>query len=127
MKTNFILYVKDQKKSSDFYKDILGVDPILDVPGMTEFKLGEGFILGLMPETGIKSILGDSIDDPEESNGISRCELYFTVDNPRLYIDRAQLSGAIILSRLENRNWGDEAGYIKDIDGHVIAFARKIN
>ena len=41
MKVHFILYVSDQKHSAAFYSTVLGKDPILDVPGMTEFSIGE--------------------------------------------------------------------------------------
>ena len=52
MKTEFILYVSDQQRSRDLYAVLLDLDPVLDVPGMTEFDLG-GCKLGLMPEEGI--------------------------------------------------------------------------
>ncbi len=35
----FILYVSDQQVSRDFYAAGLGLEPVLDVPGMTEFNL----------------------------------------------------------------------------------------
>lgn len=125
MKCNFVLYVRDQKKSAHFYCAPLDLEPSLDVPGMTEFELGPSTILGLMPELGIKKLLGDSIQDPEKSSGTSRCELYLTVENPELFMKRASQLEAPILSPVSKRNWGDEAGYIMDLDGHVVAFARK--
>lgn len=33
-----ILYVADQNRSTEFYKLVLGFEPQLNVPGMTEFK-----------------------------------------------------------------------------------------
>lgn len=48
-----ILYVADQNKSTGFYKSVLGMEPQLHVSGMTEFKLSENHILGLMQEKGI--------------------------------------------------------------------------
>jgi len=35
----FILFVKDQEKSTSFYKSVLDLEPVLNVPGMTEFEL----------------------------------------------------------------------------------------
>jgi lactoylglutathione lyase len=67
-----ILYVKDQQKSSRFYSELLKITAHLDVPGMTEFHLSEKHILGIMPEKGIKKLLGDAIPDPESANGIPR-------------------------------------------------------
>jgi hypothetical protein len=66
MVCHFILYVRNQELSTQFYKQLLSQDPQLNVPGMTEFKLGENCILGLMPEKGIKRLLGDAIQDPEK-------------------------------------------------------------
>lgn len=54
MKVHFIIYVKDQEKSRDFYQKVLNLWPKLDVPRMTEFALNDGTILGLMPEAGLK-------------------------------------------------------------------------
>lgn len=125
MKTNFILYVRDQKASTEFYSVLLNLQPSLNVPGMTEFQLSQNAVLGLMPEVGVKRLLGESIQDPELNNGNSRCELYFIVDSPEVQIDRAIKLGAKLLSPIADRNWGDRAGYIMDSDGHIIAFAAK--
>jgi catechol 2,3-dioxygenase-like lactoylglutathione lyase family enzyme len=118
-----ILYVADQEKSRDFYKAILNLDPILDVPGMTEFQLSESHILGLMPEKGIKKLLGEALADPTQTNGISRAELYFRVSHPEETFSKALSQGAKKLSPVLKRDWGDHAGYVMDPDGHVLAFS----
>ena len=64
MKSYFILFVSDQKKSAGFYETVLAQKATLDVPGMTEFKLNDNSTLGLMPSQGIKKLLGDKIPDP---------------------------------------------------------------
>lgn len=108
----------------EFYRRVLNLEPTLNVPGMTEFKLGDQCILGLMPEKGIKRLLGDKIRDPEITNGISRAEIYLRVENPVEFLGRAKMANASVISDLQARDWGDEAGYILDPDGHVVAFAR---
>ena len=118
-----ILYVKDQSKSRDFYKFVLGLDPILDVHGMTEFQLSENHILGLMPEAGIKRLLGDKIPDPALGAGIPRAELYIRVKAPEIPFKKAIELGAKELSAIANRPWGHKAGYVLDFDGHILAFA----
>lgn len=122
---NFILYVRDQEASTRFYKTALAQDPILNVPGMTEFRLSAESVLGLMPEKGIKRLLGSSIQDPETTNGIARAEIYLTVPKPEEFLERALGAGGKLLSNVESRNWGDKAGYVADLDGHVVAFAAK--
>jgi len=125
-KCHYILYVKDQTRSTAFYTKVLGCSPCLDVPGMTEFTLSENCILGLMPEAGIKRLLGEKLPDPETVTGIPRCELYLYVNHPIAYHQRAVEAGAIELSGLEKQGWGDYAAYSIDPDGHVLAFAEKI-
>lgn len=123
MKANTILYVQDQKSATAFYASVLEIDPKLNVPGMTEFHLSDDHVLGLMPEAGIKRLLGDSIPDPSLNRGTPRAELYLTVSDPASYHARALKHGAKELSPLEKRNWGDWAAYSLDLDGHVLVFA----
>lgn len=118
-----ILYVKNQNKSRDFYKYVLDLSPTLDVPGMTEFKLTEGHILGLMPEAGTKKLLGEKLPDPVLGTGIPRAELYIRMNAPEEPFQRAKELGALELSPIQERGWGGRAGYILDFDGHVLAFA----
>lgn len=52
---HFILYVEDQERSRRFYEAVLEQVPTLHVPGMTEFALPGGSLLGLpgdaLPDT----------------------------------------------------------------------------
>ncbi|MFZ1731389.1 MAG: VOC family protein [Bacteroidota bacterium] len=123
MESYFILYVADQVRSTKFYTDTLEMAPRLNVPGMTEFALPGGGVLGLMPERGIIALLGAAIPDPAQANGIPRCELYLLVDAAGLWHDRALAAGAVELSPLSARDWGHTASYARDPDGHVLAFA----
>jgi predicted enzyme related to lactoylglutathione lyase len=125
-KVIFIIYVKNQQISTEFYRKVLGNEPVLNVPGMTEFMVNENTNLGIMPEKGIAKILGSGVPHPESGNGIPRCEIYFKVDNPQEYLDRLVSSGGNFLSSAAPRAWGDEAAYGADPDGHILAFAREI-
>ena len=123
MKTHFILYVADQQLSSEFYSSILGAAPSLNVPGMTEFSLGEETVLGLVPEEGIFRLLGPSISHPSAAHGIPRSELYLVVQNAADFHARAIAAGARELSPLTPRDWGHTVAYSLDPDGHILAFA----
>lgn len=125
MKAHLILYVNDQRASARFYARVLGLSPRLDVPGMTEFLLSEGAVLGLMPAAGIKRLLGERLPDPGRAAGVPRAELYLLTDQPGAFHDRALANGALELSPLALRDWGHEAAYSLDPDGHVLAFARE--
>jgi len=121
-----IFYVNDQQKSTEFYTKIFRKNPVLNVPGMTEFYFSEYFKLGLMPNKGIAKILSDKMPHPDLGNGIPRCELYFYVENIETEFENAVKSGAKIISNIEDRDWGDKACYFSDLDGHIIAFAEKL-
>ena len=79
-----------------------------------------------MPNKGIAKILGDKIPHPEYGNGIPRCELYLFVDDIQLEFDNAMKIGAKLVSPVMEREWGDKVCYFSDPDGHIIAFAEKI-
>jgi lactoylglutathione lyase len=108
------------------YADLFEKQPVLNVPGMTEFELSEHVILGLMPTKSIAKIITPILPDPSRGQGIPRCELYLYIDHIEGVYERSQSLGFKQISPLEDRDWGDRAFYLADIDGHVIAFAEKI-
>ena len=114
-----ILFVEDQGRSRDFYQVVLGREASLDVPGMTEFQLTPHSKLGLMPRAGASRLLGEEEISPGGIGG----ELYLYVPDPQAWVDRALAAGGRLVSALQPRNWGDRAAYLKDPDGHLLAFA----
>ena len=122
VRAHFILYVRDQAASAAFYRAVLAIEPALDVPGMTEFHVGDA-VIGLMPEAGIKRLLGDALPDPSDARGTPRSELYLVVADPEAYHARALSRGARELSAMSARDWGPRVAYSLDADGHVLAFA----
>ena len=122
-RTFFIFYVHDQERSADFYREVLGREPVLDLPGMTEFELEGGGSLGLMPEQGIRSLLGEALPDPAGAKGVPRAELYLNVAGAEDHHRRALAAGARELSPMQDRPWGDRVSYVLDPDAHVLAFA----
>ena len=119
----FILYVKNQDRSKVFYEKLLQIKPVLDVPGMTEFKLSANLKLGLMPEDSMAKIISSKLPHPKTGNGIPRCEIYLKVQDAGIYIERGIEAGCKLISPLQDRDWGDKVGYIADLDGHIIAVA----
>jgi uncharacterized glyoxalase superfamily protein PhnB len=49
------------------------------------------------------------------------------VDDPDEYYLRAITAGGTGISKTELRNWGDYVAYCSDVDGHILAFAKKEN
>ena len=123
-KVHIILYVRDQNQSCQFYSTLLGLKPSLNVPGMTEFELLNNCVLGIMPEAGIKKLLGAPLPNPASASGVPRAELYLVVTDPEQMHTLALKLGAKELSPLAARDWGHEVAYSMDPDGHVLAFAR---
>lgn len=123
---HLIFYVKDQNRSTSFYQHTLDLEPHLNVPGMSEFELCNGTVLGLMPGSGIKKLLGEKIEEPNFLNKTPQAELYLYVDDPQKYFKRAVQNGAKELSSLQMRDWGDQAVYCSDPDGYIMAFAKTI-
>lgn len=119
-----ILYVHDQQASTDFYRRLFAYEPVLNVPGMTEFMLAGGAKLGLMPSSGIAKLLGDATPHPDEGTGVPRCELYLGVTDPGPAYRHALSIGATPVSPASLRGWGDVVAYVADPDGHIIAFAK---
>jgi uncharacterized protein len=126
MRTHFILYVADQQRSTAFYSEVLGMPPKLDVPGMTEFRLGDSTVLGLMPEDGAARLFGDRIKHPSLAQAVPRCEVYLVMPDADEFHTRALAAGAHELSPMAARDWGHRAAYSLDADGHILAFAEEI-
>lgn len=116
-----ILFVEDQRAALQFYQQLLEAQPELDVPGMTEFRLPDGGLLGLMPESGIRRLLPPLPDDSAHLG--PRAELYLQVDQPRVWLERALAAGARLLAQPEPRDWGDTVAYCMDPWGYLLAFA----
>lgn len=125
--SHLILYVADQARSTAFYRHALGATPRLDVPGMSEFDLSSGCVLGLMPIAGARELLGAALPDPARAAGVPRAELYLLVADPAASHQRALAAGARELSPLLPRDWGHLAAYALDPDGHVLAFASAVS
>lgn len=125
LRAHFILFVSDQARSEDFYRAVLGRSPTLSVPGMTEFTLPGGAVLGLMPETGIERLLAPEVLGLAALRGRPRAEVYLLVEEPERHLLLVPGEGGRIISPLAPRDWGDEAGYALDPDGHLLVFARR--
>ncbi|MBL0127896.1 MAG: VOC family protein [Flavobacteriales bacterium] len=122
----FILFVKDQQRSTAFYRILLDRAPTLEAPGMTEFTLNEGCKLGLMPENGIARIISGPLPHPSTAQGAPRCELYLLSADLLAAMRSAEKAGAQPVDPLVDRDWGHRVAYFADPDGHVIALATEM-
>ena len=123
IRAHFILFVASQARSTAFYRSVLACAPTLDVPGMSEFELAGGATLGIMPASGARRLLSGRLPQLAAGQGAPATELYLVVASPAEFHARALRAGAVEISPLLRRDWGHDAAYCLDPDGHVIAFA----
>lgn len=123
MEPMVVLFVADQEKAKDFYQALLAKEPLMHVEGMTEFKLNDHCMLGLMPRKLIHQILDKPLPLEAIDPRIPLAELYLKGVDVALMTKRALDHGGLLLSEPRQRNWGDLVAYVMDQDGHVIAFS----
>jgi uncharacterized protein len=116
-----ILWVSSQERSRAFWRIALGLEPVLDVAGMTAFDL-DGLRLGLMPREDIGALLGPAV---LHGDAAPDSELYLLVRDVETAFERLLAAGASPVALPAPRPWGDVAGYALDPDGHVIAVASR--
>ena len=126
LKTHIILYVNDQKRSTEFYNNVLEIEPRLNVPGMTEFVLSDETILGIMPYSSAAKLLDKNLTIKDFEIQPPKAELYLITSNPEVFHNRALENGAEEISPLLERDWGHKAAYSIDFDGNILAFAEII-
>jgi len=122
-----IIFVADLTSCRDFYMSLFQIEPVTDVPGMVEFELAPNVKLGLMPLEGISRIVGLDTIKPHLKDIPPRSELYLMVDDLNEMFSRALSCGASLLSPVKERNWGHSVGYVADIEGNILAFAKQIS
>ena len=60
------------------------------------------------------------------SDATSGVQVYLRCDDLPRVIARLHTAGARPLSKVRERDWGEEVAYFADPDGHVIAVARQM-
>ena len=110
---NILIVVKDIEKSRQFYRDLFGLDLIVDNNG--NMILTEGLVL--QDEKIWKEFLGRDIIS--ESNS---CELYFEEQNIEAFIKKLEVLYPDIqyVSKFSTHSWGQKAIRFYDLDGNLI-------
>ncbi len=110
---NILIVVKDIEKSRQFYRDLFGLDLIVDNNG--NMILTEGLVL--QDEKIWKEFLGRDII--QEGNS---CELYFEEQNIEAFIKKLEVLYPDIqyVSKFSAHSWGQKAIRFYDLDGNLI-------
>lgn len=110
---NVLIVVKDIEKSKQFYKDLFGLDLVLDNGG--NMILTEGLVL--QDEKIRENFLGKDIIPKNNS-----CELYFEEQNIESFIEKLESLYPDIqyVNRLMTHSWGQKVVRFYDLDGTLI-------
>jgi catechol 2,3-dioxygenase-like lactoylglutathione lyase family enzyme len=118
-----ILAVPDLAASARFYDAAFGFERAVDTPVYVELALPSGMRLGLYEREAFGRNTGRA-PFTVPAGELAPTELYFHVDDPDAALARLEAAGAIVLSPLAPRPWGDDAAYVRDPSGNVLVVAR---
>lgn len=108
-----LLAVKDMEKSKKFYKEVLGLDVVMDFGANVTLTGG----IALQSADSWKGF----IDGKEISYKSNSCELYFEEDNFDAFIDKLKsISYIEYVHEVKEHPWGQRVVRIYDFDGHII-------
>lgn len=125
-KTYFIIYVDDIEKTKMFYEILFDIKPVTDEPGMCEFELPNGAVLGIMPNSSLEKLFGAEYSVNEKKKKSPKFEFYFQVDDAEALQQKALQLGALELRKFAKMDWGDKVAYCVNHDGHILAFAERM-
>lgn len=110
---NVLIVVKDIEKSRKFYKDLFGLEKVLDNDG--NMILTEGLVL--QEERIWKEFIGKDV--VAEHNA---CELYFEEKNIEAFVEKLEsyYPEVTYVNRLMTHTWGQKVVRFYDLDGNLI-------
>jgi catechol 2,3-dioxygenase-like lactoylglutathione lyase family enzyme len=120
-----ILACDDVARSREFYVRAFGWKVGADFPVYVEMEAATGVRVGLYLREGFAKNTGEP-PAPRPARGTTASEIYLYVDDVTAAFARLLAAGGRPLSRPAPRVWGDEAGYVADPDGNVVAVARPL-
>ena len=110
---NVLIVVKDIEKSRQFYKDLFGLDLVLDNGG--NMILTEGLVL--QDEKIWKKFLEKDVIPQNNS-----CELYFEEPDIEAFVKKLEYFYPSIqyVNKLMTHSWGQKVVRFYDLDGNLI-------
>ena len=117
-----VLACDEVTRLRDFYVGVFGWRITVDLPVYVELAVPTGLRVGLYVRPGFARNTGES-PAPPPTAGTTSSELYLRVDDVPAALARLVAAGGRLLSPTGPRPWGDEAGYVADPEGNVVAVA----
>lgn len=110
---NILIVVKDIEKSKQFYRDLFGLNVVLDSDG--NVIMTEGLVLQ------DKAIWAKFIEK-EIVPGSNSCELYFEETDIEGFVEKLEKLYPSIqyVNRLMTHSWGQKVVRFYDLDGNLI-------
>jgi lactoylglutathione lyase len=116
-----ILFVGDLERSTDFYRDVIGLPFKLQGDGYVEFAT-QGTRFGLYDRNRLEELTGQGPDPPDQPGG----EVVFLVGDVDAEARRLEAAGVTILKGPVDRAWGHRTLHLEDPDGFVVELAQEI-
>jgi predicted lactoylglutathione lyase len=126
--TYVILYVESIKKSLSFYQEALGLKVRFthESGDYAEMDTGET-VLALCNHQLADSILKQDYHRSGVSKKLLGSQITFSPENINSAYENAISNGATKIAAPEIKPWNFEVAIVKDIDGHIIEFAKDLN
>ena len=117
--------VPDLDQARRFYRDGLGWEPLLDIPGEVVFlQVGHGRVLALFgAQDLVDDIGGGPPADAPRGAGVTLAQIVDSVREVAEVIARAEAAGATVLKPAQDTDWGGHHGYFADPAGFVWEIA----
>ncbi len=120
-----ILAVENLERSIAFYTTAFEWSLRIQGRQYAEFELPGGLGLALCTQDGFAKVTGRH---PEFCKGaVSPVQVYLRSDDLPRSVARLHAAGAKPLSKAADRDWGEEAAYFADPDGHVLVVSRPVH
>jgi lactoylglutathione lyase len=114
-----IQYVESLRRSTTFYRDVIGLNVRIEGDGYVEFEM-DNTKFSLFERSKVPGLIG-------RQAGEAPCgELGFIIDAVDAEAERLKGLGVEILTGPIDRPWGERTLHIADPDGNIIEFAQKL-
>lgn len=116
-----ILYVNDVKETLDFYKNAFGFEQKFITPenDYGELITGTTTIAFANFELG-KSNFKKGFTESNLNEKPFGIELAFTTTEVEKVMEKALKNGAILLEEMVTKPWGQQVGYVRDLNGFIL-------
>lgn len=110
---NILIVVEDIEKAKEFYRDLFGLDVLMDFDG--NVILTEGLVLQ-------DKNIWERLIGRQSSKGVHDAELYFEENDIDAFLEKLERSKYDIdyINKCAEQDWGQRVIRLYDLDKHVI-------